>query len=275
MGTTADKLNKLLQTKQAIKQAIIDKGVDISDTDTFASYPEKIESIQVSDDADWLNIISNNGTNGDYLFYKCNNLDEIDLTKLDTSEMISMSYMFGMTSGIKELDLKHFDTSNVANMSYMFYLATSIEQIDISSFDTHNVTTFGYMFYNCTNLKSINVSHFNTDEVTTIASVFYKCSSLTSLDCSTWNLSKITNVSGIRDSFNECINLVDFYPPQNIGQNMSVDKSTALSHDSLVRIINNLTEVTTTKTLTLGTTNLAKLSDEEKAVATNKGWTLK
>jgi hypothetical protein len=28
-------------------------------------------------------------------------------------------------------------------------------------------------------------------------------------------------------------------------------------------------------TLTLGETNLAKLSDEEKAIATNKGWELK
>ena len=33
---TADKLNKLLQTKQDIKQAIINKGVAVADTDTFA-----------------------------------------------------------------------------------------------------------------------------------------------------------------------------------------------------------------------------------------------
>lgn len=276
MGTTADKLNKLLETKAAIKQAIIDKGVDISDTDTFASYPEKIESIQAGGDSvNWLDIISNNGTTGDYLFYKCKNLDKFDLTKLDTSEMTNMLYMFAMTSGVKELDLKHFDTSNVTSMTYMFSLMMNVEQIDVSSFDTRNVTSLSYMFYNCVKLKSINVSHFNTDNVTTISSVFYKCELLTSLDCGTWNLSKITSSVGINDAFNYCYALVDFYPPQNIGQNMKVDNSTALSHDSLVRIINNLMEVTTTKTLTLGTTNLAKLSDEEKAVATNKGWTLK
>ena len=45
-------------------------------------------------------------------------------------------------------------------------------------------------------------------------------------------------------------------------------------HDSLMSIINNLATVTTTQTLTLGSTNLAKLSSEEKAIATNKGWTL-
>jgi hypothetical protein len=40
-------------------------------------------------------------------------------------------------------------------------------------------------------------------------------------------------------------------------------------------IINNLKETTSTKTLTLGAINLAKLSDEEKAIGVNKGWTLK
>ena len=39
-------------------------------------------------------------------------------------------------------------------------------------------------------------------------------------------------------------------------------------------VINGLQTVTTTKKLTLGTTNLAKLTDEEKKVATDKGWTL-
>ena len=45
MGTTAEKLNKLLDTKTAIKEAIIAKGQTVSDTDTFASYAEKIEAI--------------------------------------------------------------------------------------------------------------------------------------------------------------------------------------------------------------------------------------
>ena len=45
MGTTADKLNKLVETKAAIKTAITNKGVEISDTDTFFSYASKIDSI--------------------------------------------------------------------------------------------------------------------------------------------------------------------------------------------------------------------------------------
>ena len=51
--------------------------------------------------------------------------------------------------------------------------------------------------------------------------------------------------------------------------------TTALQHDALVELINNgLATVTTTQTLTMGSTKLALLSDSEKQVALDKGWTL-
>ena len=45
MNTIASKLNYLLDTKTAIKNAIISKGVAINDNDTFRSYADKINSI--------------------------------------------------------------------------------------------------------------------------------------------------------------------------------------------------------------------------------------
>ena len=48
MGSTADKLNKLMETKAAIKTAIIGKGQSVSDFDTFASYADKIDAISVT-----------------------------------------------------------------------------------------------------------------------------------------------------------------------------------------------------------------------------------
>ena len=63
-----------------------------------------------------------------------------------------------------------------------------------------------------------------------------------------------------------------------IGLKASLDLSGSplLTHDSLLNVINEASDVTSSpKTLTLGATNLAKLTDEEKAIATNKGWTLK
>jgi hypothetical protein len=49
MGTIADKLKYLSDTKEEIKQAIIDKGVAVEDDATFRSYARKIGTIQTGD----------------------------------------------------------------------------------------------------------------------------------------------------------------------------------------------------------------------------------
>ena len=65
-----------------------------------------------------------------------------------------------------------------------------------------------------------------------------------------------------------------------IGQNgFDVSPCAKLSHDSLMSIINALKDYSTdtsgtSHTVTLGATNLTKLTDAEKAIATEKGWTL-
>ena len=46
MGTIQEKLAYLNDTKSLIRNAIIDKGVAVSTTDTFRSYAEKIGLIQ-------------------------------------------------------------------------------------------------------------------------------------------------------------------------------------------------------------------------------------
>lgn len=60
----------------------------------------------------------------------------------------------------------------------------------------------------------------------------------------------------------------------NFKVSLDLSSCTKLTHDSLMVIINGLQTVTGSKVLTLGATNLAKLTYEEKAIATSKGWTL-
>jgi hypothetical protein len=57
---------------------------------------------------------------------------------------------------------------------------------------------------------------------------------------------------------------------------LSLNTSYYLEHDSIVNMLENLADLTgsTAKTSSIGSTNLAKLTDEEKAIATNKNWTL-
>lgn len=56
--------------------------------------------------------------------------------------------------------------------------------------------------------------------------------------------------------------------------NFDIHYSTLLDREALLVILNNLSTVTSTRTLTMGSTLLAKLTDEDKTIATNKGWTL-
>ena len=60
------------------------------------------------------------------------------------------------------------------------------------------------------------------------------------------------------------------------GMKISFDISASekFEESDLVTILNNIATVTSTQTLTMGAANLAKLTDAEKAIATNKGWTL-
>lgn len=64
-----------------------------------------------------------------------------------------------------------------------------------------------------------------------------------------------------------------------ISKNFDVHWSTLLSHESLISILNALKDYSadpggTTWVVTLGTENVNKLTDEEKAIATQKGWTI-
>jgi hypothetical protein len=82
--------------------------------------------------------------------------------------------------------------------------------------------------------------------------------------------------TGYSDTFRTCTALENLLVHGTIGQNgFKVSDSTKLTHDSLMSIINCLEAKTEgTWTVTLGATNLAKLTDAEKAIATQKGWTL-
>ena len=62
----------------------------------------------------------------------------------------------------------------------------------------------------------------------------------------------------------------------NITNNTRIEQS-SLTVDSLLSLFNALKDYSSeggTYTCTIGSTNLAKLTDEQKAIATNKGWTL-
>ena len=160
-------------------------------------------------------------TNGSGMFSYLDNVDTLDLTGLDTSNMTNMSRMFYKSTSLKNIDVSGFDTSKVVNMIFMFNNCSSLISLDLSSFNTSNVTnmeamfqndvnleniTFGdnfntskvkdmiAMFASCKKLSYINLSNFDTSNVKEMQSMFYYCENLKSLDLSNFDTSQVINM---------------------------------------------------------------------------------
>jgi hypothetical protein len=87
----------------------------------------------------------------------------------------------------------------------------------------------------------------------------------------------ITRTNGnitLNSAFVNTPNLEHIIFEGGLANSMDFSSCSKLDYESLMSIINALVTITSNKTLKLGATNLAKLTDEEKAIATEKGWTL-
>ena len=172
------------------------------------------------------------------------------------------------------------EISNITNTDNMFAYCVNLEEIEL--FDTSNVTYMGLMFYNCESLKTI--PQFDTSKVYNMNMMFSGCGSLTSVP--QLNTSKLQYVSGVFSSCSQLENLGGFlnlgqaYPigisTNNYSYKLDLTSCKKLTHDSLMNVINGLYDIKTKgcnpQGLALGATNLAKLTSEEIAIATEKGW---
>ena len=183
-------------------------------------------------------IDTSNATNMSNMFHYCRQLYMEELPKLNTSKVTDMSYMFEETGGTKAPEL---DTSKVTNMSNMFSCQLTNRNLILPLYDTSNVTNMRSMCRNRGSMKIVPA--FNVQNVTNMYDMLDNCYSLTEI-----------HMYGMK---------VDF----------DISSSTKFTREALVEILNNLATVTSTQTLTMRSTNLAKLTDEDKAIATSKGWT--
>lgn len=210
------------------------------------------------------------------MFGNCENLKTIPL--LDTRNVTNMAGMFSFCSNLKTIP--KINTAKVTDMSTMFSVCKNLEEIPL--LDTSNVTNMHEMFGNCELLRTI--PELNTVSVSSMPSMFIYCSSIK--DIPLLEASSVTNVWQI---FYGCELLENLGGLKNLGQAYSttmtandgwyslvLSKCPLLTHDSLMNVINNLYDIKSKgvkpQTLQLGDTNKAKLTAEEIAIATNKGW---
>ena len=191
---------------------------------------------------------------------------------IDTSNVTSMVNKFYYCSSLQSIPL--LDTSNVTNMYRMFYNCLTLQSIP--QFDTSNVTNMEHMFAYCSQLTTIPT--LDTSNVTDMSNMFEDCDSLTTiplLDCG--NVTNMGTIFGY-SAINTLTDLGGFKNLKISITSYFLDKAPKLTTESLMNVINNLYDLTTNgitgKTLKFGRTNLNKLTSEQIAVATAKGWTL-
>ena len=135
----------------------------------------------------------------------------------------------------------------ITNMALQTFLnnsqiTTTKVPITVNTSDSYGMND---MFNGCPSLKTIPYLKI-TENVKSFVSSFYGCRSLEEIGLT-------------EDSV--------------IAANISFSACTMLTHDSLMSILNCLEAKTSgTWTVALGATNLAKLTDAEKAIALGKGW---
>ena len=272
--------------------------VETSGADLIEYYTEKISGGS-SLKGGWQNTIKKlpnfeiEGTICSYMFLEYP-ASILDVSSLDTTDATNMGAMFSGCKNVTELDVSNFDTSQVTNMNSMFLNCESLQKINIKKFDTSQVTSFGKMFQYCKSLTELDLSDLNTSLVNNMSYMFQGATSLVTLNMNNLDLSKVTNVSYMFSSASKLTNLQfgnnlgKAYNLQSTGySNYKLDLSACvnLTHESLMSVINGLYDLNLTfdvanggtlykQILVLGATNLAKLTEEEIAIATNKGWTV-
>ena len=168
-----------------------------------------------------------------------------------------------------------------ANAKRLFYQYPLEKLPDL--LETDKITSTENMFGSCKLIKTI--PNINTSNVTNMSEMFYACitlETLPKLNCS--------NVERINDVVTNCTKLQNIGGFENLGQayktTMAANyyyykltlSNNELTHDSLMNVINNLYDIKSkgcnAQRLVLGSTNLSKLSSEQIAIATERGWSV-
>ena len=241
-----------------------------------------------------INIPSNCTNIGEYAFAYCKKLKNITIDKCDSTRTYG-SYCFAYCDSLTNDDISRVISGPYTIYPYLFTGCTGITDIKVrivwhNMFDSctnlvHAIitgtsstgNTGDAVFKGCTKLQEVYLAP-NTKKIG--YSIFYNCFALKTVSLpstiteDTYNC--LTSTSSSYYAFDGCTALEDVQLGQDWNMSLRLNVSNNLTVDSMVAMFNSLKDLTgtTAKTLTLGSTNLAKLTDEQKAIATNKNWTL-
>jgi surface protein len=219
--------------------------------------------------------------------------------KLDVSAATDMTEMFWDTRNLQEIDVSDWRFNSLLKKAPAFYGCSNLTKLDVSKWNTENIQDFsrafegiGGAYYRDVNVNlELDVSNFDMKNATSIYCMFGDRSGCLVLDFRKWEIPNVTNANGflgfssiassklrsiIGDETIDNVLLNNTTALKGLKVNFYLISNTNLDRASLRAVINGLADLTgqTAQTLTLGATLMAKLTEEDIAIATNNNWTL-
>ena len=166
----------------------------------------------------------------------------------------------GASISIKSIEFPNFNpTPRTCNFAF---LGLNVNKIIFNG----GTLGDGYCAFNATTANTIEVR----ENLKLYGLWYYAFMNSNLVEIGAFDVSNVTNFAGTFVGTNKLAKL-HF---KHIRTNLDISVSTAFDTAALVEIISNLDDTGSAHTLTIGATNLAKLSEAQIKVATDKGWNL-
>ena len=158
------------------------------------------------------------------------------------------------------------DVERLTSLYKMCYGCTAL--VNVGELRTANINDLRWIFYGCSSL--VNIDGIDTDSITSATEMFHGCSSLVTIH-NDLDFSNVTEK--IDDTFTSCKSLQNVSFKGTINVDIAMNGCQKLTVASLLSLLNALVPGAN-KTCKIGTTNIMKLTEEQRMIAINKGWQL-
>ena len=200
MSNILDQIKLTENTKENIKKAIIEKGIEILDTDKFSEYPDKINQIPLGENIqDYISTNNSNNTVSGFnvstqLLYRIKKLPKLDLKNVENQNVfLNLFTQLTELIEIPEIEInENVDTFNLANTFDGCKKLTNIDNV-LKLIKNKKVTNLGNTFRGCFNITDFSfLSNIDTSELTNLVNTFYSCTNCTEIPF--FDTSNVTNM---------------------------------------------------------------------------------
>lgn len=261
--------SRLLELNAKLAETLTSKGITATADETTTALVNKVADITSGDDTmlkgliqrDLTEIVIPDGVTkiGQYAFYMFTKLTRVTIPN---SVKTIGSYAFAKCNKLTSVTIPDSITYLGENA---FTECSALESIELPKSLTSILI---FTFSNCRKIESITIP----DNVTTIdGSAFFNCTNLKSIIIPN-SIKKLAS-----NAFNGCTSLTSVIVGNGFNaNNLNLSASTQFTRETILQWLNALADRTgqTAYKLTIGATNLAKLTEEDILIATNKNWTL-